>query len=57
MLIAAFGNYAGFVVGWSDWANNTLSLAYISVAFGEYAGTLFFPGACGVKRFAEYRSS
>ncbi len=40
----AFGNYGGFLVGWSDWANNTLALAYISVVFGEYASGLFMPG-------------
>jgi len=40
----AFGDYGGFVVGWSDWANNTLALSYVCVAFGEYAAGLFFPG-------------
>jgi len=40
----AFGDYAGFVVGWSDWGNNVLALAYVSVAFGEYASGLFLPG-------------
>ena len=40
----AFGDYGGFIVGWSDWANNTLALAYISVVFGEYASVLFMPG-------------
>lgn len=50
----AFGDYGGFVVGWSDWANNALALGYIGVAFGEYASGLFFPGwawgrvVCGV---------
>lgn len=39
----AFGDYGGFVVGWSDWANNTLALGFISVVFGEYASQLFFP--------------
>jgi APA family basic amino acid/polyamine antiporter len=41
----AFGDYGGFVVGWSDWANNTLALAYVAVAFGEYASVLFFAGS------------
>jgi APA family basic amino acid/polyamine antiporter len=40
----AFGNYGGFIVGWSDWANNTLAGAYIAVVFGEYAAGLFMPG-------------
>lgn len=44
----AFGRYGGFVVGWSDWINNTLGLSFVSVVFGEYAAKLFapdFPGA------------
>ena len=32
--------YGGFVVGWSDWLNNTLGLSFISVVFGEYAARL-----------------
>jgi APA family basic amino acid/polyamine antiporter len=36
----AFGDYGGFIVGWSDWANNVLALGYISVVFGEYASSL-----------------
>jgi APA family basic amino acid/polyamine antiporter len=40
----AFGDYGGFFVGWADWANNMLALAYISVVFGEYATGLFTPG-------------
>ena len=39
----ALGRYGGFVVGWSDWLNNTLALAYVSVVFGEYATELFSP--------------
>lgn len=39
----AFGNYGGFVVGWSDWANQMLAMAYISVVFGEYASDLLTP--------------
>ncbi|HSU25801.1 MAG TPA: APC family permease, partial [Pyrinomonadaceae bacterium] len=40
----AFGDYGGFIVGWSDWGNNTLAGAYIAVVFGEYASALFMPG-------------
>jgi basic amino acid/polyamine antiporter, APA family len=40
----AFGDYGGFLVGWSDWANGTLGLGFISVVFGEYAAGLFLPG-------------
>src|SRR5258708_4196952 len=45
----AFGDCGGFVVGWSDWINQTLSLAYISIVFGEYAATLFAPNLAGGK--------
>jgi APA family basic amino acid/polyamine antiporter len=43
----AFGGYGGFVVGWSDWLNNTLGLSFISVVFGEYAAKLFAPNLTG----------
>jgi APA family basic amino acid/polyamine antiporter len=43
----AFGGYGGFVVGWSDWLNNTLGLSFISVIFGEYAAKLFAPNLTG----------
>jgi len=40
----AFGDYGGFIVGWSDWGNNALAGGYIAVVFGEYASALFMPG-------------
>ena len=43
----AFGRYGGFVVGWSDWLNNTLGLSFISVVFGEYAARLIAPNMAG----------
>ena len=43
----AFGRFGGFVVGWSDWLNNTLGLSFISVVFGEYAANLFAPNLRG----------
>lgn len=43
----AYGDYGGFVVGWSDWLLNTLSIAYISIVFGEYAAALFAPSFSG----------
>ena len=43
----AFGRFGGFVVGWSDWLNNTLGLSFISVVFGEYAANLFAPNLKG----------
>lgn len=36
----AMGAYAGFVVGCSDWMVQTASVAYLAVAFGEFAGQL-----------------
>ena len=43
----AFGRYGGFVVGWSDWLNNSLGVSFISVVFGEYASRLFAPQLAG----------
>lgn len=43
----AFGRFGGFVVGWSDWLNNTLGLSFISVVFGEYAARLLAPNLSG----------
>src|SRR5687767_13933688 len=43
----AFGKCGGFVVGWADWLNNVLALAFISVVFGEYASQLFAPDLSG----------
>jgi basic amino acid/polyamine antiporter, APA family len=42
----AYGDYGGFVVGWSDWMLNTLPLSFMTIVFGEYASSLFpaFPG-------------
>jgi APA family basic amino acid/polyamine antiporter len=37
----ALGEYAGFVVGWSDWISTCGSSAAISVVIGEYIGVLF----------------
>ncbi|HEX5709059.1 MAG TPA: APC family permease [Pyrinomonadaceae bacterium] len=36
----AYGDFGGFVVGYSDWIVNTASLAYVPIAFGEYAVAL-----------------
>ena len=37
----AFGEYAGFVVGWSDWVSTCGSVAAVTIAIGEYARVLF----------------
>jgi basic amino acid/polyamine antiporter, APA family len=33
----ALGNYAGFIVGWSDWISTCGTTAAVSILFGEYA--------------------
>ena len=37
----ALGDYAGFVVGWSDWISTCGTTAAVSIVIGEYAGVLF----------------
>jgi APA family basic amino acid/polyamine antiporter len=37
----AYGEFGGFLVGWSDWLLRTSSMAYLAVALTEYAGGLF----------------
>ena len=37
----AFGNGAGFVVGWSDWLNQVASLAYAALTAAAFMGTLW----------------
>ncbi len=39
----ALGEYAGFVVGWSDWVSCCSSVALIAIVIGEYSGNLL-PG-------------
>lgn len=36
----ALGDYAGFVVGWSDWISTCGSSAFIALVIGEYLGVL-----------------
>src|SRR5437667_3849342 len=37
----AYGEFGGFLVGWSDWLLRTSSMAYLAVALTEYATGLF----------------
>ncbi len=37
----AFGDGAGFVVGWSDWFNQVAALAYASITAATFAGALW----------------
>ncbi len=39
----ALGDYAGFVVGWSDWVSCGSSIAVIAIVIAEYSGDLFPP--------------
>jgi APA family basic amino acid/polyamine antiporter len=41
-----YGPFPGFVAGWNDFVINTIALAYLSVAGGEFLGMLF-PGLKG----------
>src|ERR1700730_16067784 len=42
----ALGDYAGFVVGWSDWPPPCVTAAAVAIVIGEYSGELF-PAAGG----------
>lgn len=37
----ALGEYAGFIVGWSDWISTCGTAAAVSLLIGEFAGALF----------------
>ncbi len=37
---AALGDYAGFIVGWSDWISTAGSFAAVSIVFGEYTSDM-----------------
>jgi APA family basic amino acid/polyamine antiporter len=42
----AFGDYAGFLVGCIDWIAQPIAIAYLAVAFGDFAAE-FFPSLHG----------
>jgi basic amino acid/polyamine antiporter, APA family len=42
----AFGEYAGFVVGWSDWLSTCGTAAAVGIVIAEYSGDLV-PGLAG----------
>jgi APA family basic amino acid/polyamine antiporter len=49
----AYGDFAGFVVGWSGWLGDTAALAFMPIAFGEFASALLgAPFAGSVTVFA-----
>jgi APA family basic amino acid/polyamine antiporter len=42
----AYGEFGGFVVGWSDWILRATSMAYLAVALSDYSAALFaYPAA------------
>jgi len=48
----AYGDFAGFIVGWSDWLGNVAAVAFLPIAFAEYAIALFAPSFTGVTTVA-----
>ncbi|MDP9146978.1 MAG: APC family permease, partial [Acidobacteriota bacterium] len=48
----AIGDYAGFIVGWSDWLSSCGTLAAVAIVIGEYSGRLFGPLAGAEKTIA-----
>jgi len=48
----ALGEYAGFIVGWSDWLSTCGTAAAVAIVIGEYSGELIVPLAGHVKLIA-----
>jgi APA family basic amino acid/polyamine antiporter len=48
----ALGEYAGFIVGWSDWLSTCGTNAAVGIVIAEYSGSLFPPLAGHVKSIA-----
>jgi basic amino acid/polyamine antiporter, APA family len=48
----AIGEYAGFIVGWSDWLSSCGTTAAVAIVVAEYSGALFRPLAGHVKLIA-----
>ena len=48
----AIGDYAGFIVGWSDWLSTCGTAAAVAIVIGEYSGALFTPLAGRVQSIA-----
>jgi APA family basic amino acid/polyamine antiporter len=48
----ALGDYAGFIVGWSDWLSTCGTVAAVSFVIGEYSAHLFPGLGSHVKLFA-----
>ena len=41
----AFGPFGGTMIGWTDWVNGVVTIAFLSVVVAEYAQRLGVPGA------------
>jgi APA family basic amino acid/polyamine antiporter len=39
----AFGSYAGFIIGWSDWVSTVAAFCAAAILIAEYSGALFPP--------------
>ncbi|MGA2428404.1 MAG: APC family permease [Candidatus Acidiferrum sp.] len=50
----AIGDYAGFIVGWSDWLSSCGTSAVVAIVVAEYSGALFAPLAGHVKSIAVF---
>jgi APA family basic amino acid/polyamine antiporter len=48
----ALGEYAGFIVGWSDWLSTCGTAAAVAIVIGEYSGELIRPFAGHVNLIA-----
>jgi len=48
----ALGEYAGFIVGWSDWLSTCGTAAAVAIVIGEYSGELIRPLGGHVKLIA-----
>jgi APA family basic amino acid/polyamine antiporter len=48
----AMGDYAGFIVGWSDWLSTCGTAAAVAIVVGEYSGSLLPALAGHVQRIA-----
>jgi basic amino acid/polyamine antiporter, APA family len=48
----ALGEYAGFIVGWSDWLSTCGTAAAVAIVIGEYSGKLVRPFAGHVNLIA-----
>ncbi|HEY1312437.1 MAG TPA: amino acid permease, partial [Steroidobacteraceae bacterium] len=48
----AFGNGAGFAVGWSDWVNSVATIAYAALTSAEFIGVLWPTAAAAPRAIA-----